>query len=589
MKFKESFIEKVRSSNNVVDIISQYTELKNQNGRFFGLCPYPDHNEKTPSFSVNGDRQFYHCFGCKKSGDIFTFVIDFMGMNFPEAVTYLADRASLAITDADVEEKSFTSFVKKDFNKKRSLLKTNEKVCDYFYKNINTSQNPFRNYCKQRQLKMETLETFKIGGALNSWNSLVDYFEKKEDSLKNLETLGLIKKKKQEGYYDVFRDRLMFPIRSHSGEVVGFGGRLLKKGEPKYLNSSESDIFQKGKTLYGLFETSSIIRSKDEVFIVEGYMDLVRVYEAGVQNVAAVLGTAFTLDHIRLLKRFTKNVTFLFDGDQAGFEALKRVFQLSYKEGLRPKTVSFKQGEDPDDLITKKGASFFRKFINDNKEDLFSFFLSHWFEGFQGSSLDKIAILDKAKSVLNVIEEPALRDLYIQELAQRLRVEPQWVKQHLKKPSALSQKVKHAQKENPSQVKKIVLDFKSCPKPEAYILNLALKKESFLKEVLKGDFLEGLSNPGVKNCFKFIKEKYQDSKSVSFDGLLFLLMKEIEPSAFLVKYAEEEFISHFDKKQLSAFFKDCMVKVEKNRKKQSNINTLEDLKNFVKETKGLSL
>jgi len=269
-----------------------------------GLCPFPDHNEKTGSFSVREDLQVYYCFGCKKSGTIYRFIEEMQGLSFPEVVQMLAHRAGIEIP----KDESGFQVSDKYLQKVNQLKKVNKLAADYFHKQLcSLKPDDYRQrYVVQRSITPDIIKRFGIGLAHDSWDELTREFQKLKAPTGLAEELGLIKKKKQKGYYDAFRNRLMFPIFSLTGDCLGFGGRTLGSDKAKYLNSPESNLFHKGKILYGLYETAKHIRSEDRAIVVEGYMDCLALYQAGIKNVVAVLGTALTEDHAKLLRRFTK-------------------------------------------------------------------------------------------------------------------------------------------------------------------------------------------------------------------------------------------------------------------------------------------
>lgn len=358
MKFSREFIDKVRDANSIVDVVSRQVALKKSGGQYLGLCPFPDHKEKTPSFSVSESKQLYYCFGCKKAGNIFNFVEAIMGMNFPEAVEWLARQARIPIPEGTHADNQFR---KSEDHEKRTLLAINDFATKYFSDELarSHSSDEIKDYLKARGISANTVKSFRLGYSLNHWDKLSSLMASHQIPLPKAESLGLIRHRKegQEGYYDIFRHRLMFPILGLDGSCLGFGGRIIGEGEPKYLNSPESAVFHKGKIFYGLYESAKYIRAQDQVIVVEGYMDMLALFQAGIRNVVAPLGTALTSDQARLLKRFTRNVVMLFDGDSAGQMAAERSLPILLKEGLLPVGVTLPSDMDPDDFVQKYGAS----------------------------------------------------------------------------------------------------------------------------------------------------------------------------------------------------------------------------------------
>ncbi|MCB0367681.1 MAG: DNA primase, partial [Bdellovibrionales bacterium] len=288
MRFSQDFIEKVRDANNLVDLVSRYTQLNRAGGRFTGLCPFPDHREKTPSFSVNDTQQLYYCFGCKKGGNIFKFVESMMGMNFPESVEWLARQAGIPVPQEMYQRSEKVVAHEKE---RKLMADINEFAAKVFESELSRSaeSSPVREYLRRRGLTAEIIKTFRLGYAPNEWEKLSQLLKARKAPLAVAEKLGLVRERSQgrSGFYDLFRERLMFPIFAIDGRCIGFGGRVIGDGEPKYLNSPESALFHKGQILYGLSETAKFIRAEDSVIVVEGYMDLLALYQAGIKNVVA--------------------------------------------------------------------------------------------------------------------------------------------------------------------------------------------------------------------------------------------------------------------------------------------------------------
>lgn len=432
MRFNPDFVDKVREANNIVDVIAPYTQLRSAGSNFMGRCPFPDHNDKTASFSVSEDKQLYNCFGCKKSGNIFTFLQVFNGYSFPESIEFLARRANIALPerDEDPREKSFREL-------RENVLTTNRLAASFFeesFKKLPDSSS-VRVYAEKRGLTAEILETFKIGYSPDDWQGLVRAMRARRIPMEVGEKAGLIKKSSRTGgesHFDLFRGRLMFPIVSTSGDVLGFGGRVLGDDEPKYLNSPETPVFHKGRVLYGLDVTARYIRSQDEAVIVEGYMDAVALYGAGLKNVAAILGTAFTPDHGKLIRRMTPNVLMLLDGDRAGIQGAERSLPSLLAADIRPRGLILPDGKDPDDFIREHGVEALKEQMN-KAGDLFTLLLTrHWMSGYRATSADRLAVVEQAASALApagpaMLNSP-MADLFIEEMARFLDVDSAWVR-----------------------------------------------------------------------------------------------------------------------------------------------------------------
>ena len=436
MSFSQDFIEKVRDASNIVDIIGQYTSLKGNGPRYMALCPFPDHNEKSPSFSISEDRQLYHCFGCGKGGNIFTFLETYQGLSFPEGVEYLAERAGIPIEK--VEKKKFrpssqsrSSGGEKDF--KKSLLQINRLAKSYYQHCLSKlpENHEYNKYIQSRKITAELIELFHIGISPAAWQALTNVMQKRNVPVKLAAQLGLLKEKKQGGeYFDIFRERLIFPILSPTGDTLGFGGRVLGDDHPKYLNSPETPVFHKGRTLYGLHETAKHIRVADEVIVVEGYMDLIALYAVGIKNTVAILGTALTEDHARKLKRYTKNVVLLLDGDAAGQRAAERSLVALLSQELFVRNARLEEGMDPDDFIQQKGVEALLEVIK-KAPDHVSQSMNDCFRGYTGLPQEKVQRIDQLAPILAQVKDQRLRSLYFEDLRDRLGVEADWLKKAL--------------------------------------------------------------------------------------------------------------------------------------------------------------
>ena len=347
------FLDDLLSRIDIVMVIGSHIELKKKGANYSALCPF--HEEKTPSFTVNSNKQFYHCFGCGVSGDAVSFLMKYRGQTFPQVLSDLAKQHGLVIPSND-NEKSVES--KKNFIFKDRLKKSLVKAAKYYQKNLKNNQNAI-NYLKKRGISGKTALNFHLGVALNDWNGLFDVFHDNNDNQFLIDAGLLIKsEKKPDKNYDRFRDRLMFPIFNISGEVIGFGARTFGKEQPKYLNSPETQIFSKGKELYGIFEAKNYINKSKQVIIVEGYMDVIGLFENGIKNSVASLGTSFTKNQFFLLSRMAEKITFMFDGDNAGKKAAQKAL-ISILPELKPAVsvdfVFLPEGDDPDSYIRTKG------------------------------------------------------------------------------------------------------------------------------------------------------------------------------------------------------------------------------------------
>ncbi len=346
-------IDQVRQTANIIEIASQYTNLIKKGNKHVGLCPF--HSEKTPSFTVDEDKQLYHCFGCGAGGDIFTLVMEKENLNFPEALRYLAEKYNIRLPEKGKRSPRQLKLADK-------IYSINEKSLAFFIKNLQNTKEGEKalKYLNNRGIDKEAIQKLKIGYALNSWDSMLSFFQKQSISPEEVEKAGLaLRRTKNEGHYDRFRGRIIFPIFTLAGKVVAFGGRALFDQDPKYLNSPDTPIYTKGDVLYGLNFCKQDIREKKEMILVEGYTDFLSLFQSGITNTAASLGTSLTANQTALALRFAPRLIICYDGDIAGEKAARRAISLGFKKGLQIKIMLLPKGHDPDSFITKNGAEKF--------------------------------------------------------------------------------------------------------------------------------------------------------------------------------------------------------------------------------------
>jgi DNA primase len=359
--FSQQFVDEVRNRNNIVDVIAEYVALKQSGENFKGLCPF--HTEKTPSFVVSPTKQLFHCFGCGVGGNVFQFLMQYCTLSFSETVSTLAQRAGMSLPRFPRDQGNL-----EEEDKGKELYRVNEAVAAYYHHLLHSTVEGERGfaYLEKRGISARVVDTFHLGYAPSQWDRLVKTLTKKGFSPALLQTGGLIKPRTQgKGYYDLFRDRIIFPIRDVHGRVVAFGGRTIDDSqEPKYLNSPETPVYRKGAMLYGLPTARQAIRRAGYVLVVEGYFDLLTVWQAGVEQIVAPLGTALTRQQVQLLHRYTQEIVLVFDGDQAGKAAMERGNALLMDEEMRVRVVALPPGNDPDTFVRTQGAEAFQQLLS---------------------------------------------------------------------------------------------------------------------------------------------------------------------------------------------------------------------------------
>ena len=354
MPFDRIFLDELSARNDIVEIVSQYVQLKKSGANYFGLCPF--HNEKTGSFSVSPDKQIFHCFGCGAGGGVITFIMKAEGLTFPDAVRYLAERAGMQIPEQGEAER-------KAARHRERLYALCRDAGRYYYDTLWRPENrTAQQYFINRGLSRRTMNRFGLGYAPDSFHALIDAMTAKGYTREELMDAGLVSRSEKGHIYDRFRNRVMFPIIDVRGHVIAFGGRVLDDSKPKYLNSPETDIFHKGRQLYGLYEAQQDNAEPNRLLVVEGYMDVVALAQYGINYAVASLGTSTTADHIQLLFRATNNVICCYDGDRAGRDAAWRALEtaLPYMtDGRQLRFMFLPDGEDPDTLVRKEGKEAF--------------------------------------------------------------------------------------------------------------------------------------------------------------------------------------------------------------------------------------
>lgn len=363
MYYPEELVEEIRRSNDIVDLISSYIKLQKKGSSYMGLCPF--HNEKSPSFSVSRSKQMYHCFGCGVGGNIFTFLMEYENYTFIEALKFLADRAGIQMPELQESPEA-----KKQADLRNRLLEINKKAAQYFYYQLKSPQGrQAYDYLTGRKLTDHTITGFGLGYSSKYSDDLYKYLKKCGYSDYILKESGLVTVDEKKGIYDKFWNRVMFPIMDVNNRVIGFGGRVMGDGMPKYLNSPETKLFDKSRNLYGL--NAARLSRKQYILICEGYMDVIALHQAGFQNSVASLGTAFTQKQASLLKRYADEVLLTYDSDNAGTKAALRAIPILKEAGLSVKVINMKPYKDPDEFIKSMGAEAFEERINQAQNSFF--------------------------------------------------------------------------------------------------------------------------------------------------------------------------------------------------------------------------
>lgn len=413
----KSSIEEVFRIAQVEEVIEDFVSLRRRGVNMIGLCPF--HDEKTPSFTVSPAKNIYKCFGCGKGGNPVNFVMEHESLSYPEAIRYLANKYNITLEETEVTEE-----YREEQQLIDSLYLINEYACDHFENNLHETdegQSIGLSYFKKRGFINQTIKKFRLGYAINEYQYFKKLVEEKKYNVEHVTKLGLVSARG----YDFYRGRVMFPIRNLSGKVIGFGGRILgdHKKAPKYVNSPESEVYNKRKVLYGLYEAKGAIKKEDTALLVEGYTDVVSLHQAGVENVVASSGTALTSDQVRLVKRYTPNITILYDGDPAGIKAALRGMDIILEQDMNVRIVLLPEGEDPDSFVKTKGKSAFLEYLNQESKDFILFKTSLLTDEAGNDPIKKTNLLKDILSSISKIGDTIKRATYIQHCSRLLEID----------------------------------------------------------------------------------------------------------------------------------------------------------------------
>jgi DNA primase len=471
----EDKILEIKNSSDIVEIISGYVSLKKAGINYKAQCPF--HAEKTPSFIVSPSKQIFHCFGCGAGGNVFHYIMKVENLEFIEAVRFLAEKKGIVLDEKEDKTRKLND----------TIFSANEFAAKFYRNNLKSSLGKNgSDYLLKRKISHETLEKFSVGLAPDSWEGLLNSARKNAIPDWILEKAGLaVKRENKEGFYDRFRNRIIFPITNNSGRIAGFGGRVLDNSLPKYINSPESPVYSKGKNLYGWNIAKEHVREKDSLILVEGYMDCIACHQYGFCNTTAVLGTAFTKQQAELIKKYTDNVIISFDLDAAGLNASLRGFDILLEEGLNVSILTVSEGKDPDEFLRIKGADAFKSSLNEAL-DFVDFWTDIAVKGDKSTLDKKISILNKILPLIKKVQDPVKQGYYIEKAARKLGVEERLVWKKMEQSNTAAPK-KNEKTESPG-----VLNSSNSELVEKELIQLILGSneaaERIRNEIFAGDF-----------------------------------------------------------------------------------------------------
>jgi DNA primase len=525
MRIADEKIDEVRNANDIVEVISAYVHLKKRGKNFLGLCPF--HSEKTPSFTVSAEKQMYHCFGCGKGGNIFTFLMEMDKVSFVEAVRSLASKSGITIPE---ESRPMTE--------EQTEYENYYAVCRYagmhFFKNLTESEEGKEalQYFYKRGFTDETIRTFGLGYAMNSWDALVNQARTEGFQSDDIAKVGLARVRDDGSLYDYFRGRAMFPIFSTQGRVIGFGARKMREDDTiagKYINSPETPIYNKSRVLYGLFHSKDSIRQEDDALMVEGYADLISLYQAGIKNVVASSGTALTEEQLTLIGRYSKNLTLVYDADTAGSSATVRGIDLALEHALNVRIVELPEGDDPDSFVQKYGGNEFKERLSHAIS--FIEFRAKQFQrtgAFTTAEGKTQAVRSLVQSIAKMKDE-LKRNFYVKELAAKYDVYESVLFHELEKALSLERHVQRPESSQQSFVAQRHADFKKSnapdikimPAEERDILKLILDANpEVIRFVLSNISLLQLSDERARRLAQLVLDLYDERGTIEVTSIV---------------------------------------------------------------------
>ena len=491
-------IDQIRQAANIVEIASLYTTLRTRGKKHVGLCPF--HSEKGPSFTVDSEKQLFHCFGCGVGGDVFTLVMEKENLTFPEALKYLAEKYHIPMPRQTTLSPELVKLEEK-------IFKINEMALAFFRRNLFQTKEGEGAlvYLRKRNLSSETLETLKVGYAPNSWNALLTHFQGKGVEVSLLEKAGFVLPgQKKPDFYDRFRGRVIFPIFTLTGKVVAFGGRTVIDADPKYLNSPDTPVYSKGKVLYGLNWTKDAVNQARELILVEGYTDFASLYQAGIKNIAASLGTSLTEHQVALARRFADRMIVNYDGDSAGKNAAFRAVPICFEKGLQASVLVLPESLDPDAYIRKKGRDSYLDLAKKSVSGLKYIIDTALQTGKINVPEEKARIVKSVVSELNKIPDSFIRSEYLSQAAGYLSMDESVLRQFSERPSSA---------EPTREERSLFLP------AEKRLLQILFDNQSVASQVLietKDEDFQGLKS---EPAFRIMVESHKNGKKVVFPEL----------------------------------------------------------------------
>jgi len=517
----ETIISDIRRAADIVEVVSDAVMLKKAGRNFLGLCPF--HSEKTPSFTVSPEKQIYYCFGCGAGGNVFSFLMAYEGLSFPESARNLAARYGIEIPVRELRPEE-----ERQISEKEQIYEISKKALSFFRDALlhSASGKKALAYLEKRGITAQTSEDFQLGYAPPGWDGLLNFFSGKKTDPALVEKAGLIvPRKDRPGFYDRFRDRIMFPIADAQGRIAGFGGRVMDDSLPKYLNSPESPVFSKGQILYGFEKARQKIRESKRVFMVEGYFDVIALHQHGIRNAVAAMGTALSAEHVRRLRQNAKEAVLVFDSDQAGIRAARRSIDILRGENMDARVLVLPEGEDPDSFVFKSGSAAFAD-AAEQAVSIMNFLMEESVKNHGLSVEGKVRIIADMLPLIGELREPVAQSLYIRELAQRIHADE----------AVITEKFRHGFEKKPASPAPSPVpvsaygrtDGSGSIRMEQKILAMMIGFPEIIPEVEERNIVGLFENPGLRAAGKMILSLYEDSGILHSADLISGLVNRLE-------------------------------------------------------------
>ncbi|MBU1006728.1 MAG: DNA primase [Candidatus Omnitrophica bacterium] len=556
-RIPEHILNEIQDRCDIVEVISGYIPLRQVGRNFKANCPF--HHEKTPSFVVSPDKQIYHCFGCNSGGNVLNFVKEYEKIDFIDAVKLLAEKTGIKLPEYKRENNEGDSII-------GSIYAVNDIAADYYVKALEGSGEAMeaRRYVEKRGLEKNYLKTFKIGYAPQGWSSLTDYLMKRGVNIEVAIKAGLVQKGKNNSFYDLFRKRLTFPIFDVRGRVLGFGARVMDDSSPKYINSPETIVYKKSQNLYGLNFAKPSIREKGFAVITEGYLDVMTSHQYGISNVISSLGTALTMEQIRLLKRYTHNIVMVYDADQAGEMATLRGLDLFLEEGVNVRVATLDSGHDPDSFIRKFGPRGFSERLK-RSNSLFTYKLGILNKKFDGRDPETMAeIVKEMLTTISKVRNAVIKAGYIKELSQELSIKEEAIWEELKKTKKI-RSFRNAGPDGRVAGKKI-----NISPAEKILVRLMLEDGNVINRVKQDLQPLDFKNPDIKHLVEALFDIGLTSDFIDAGKIINYLEEKVEPYVISFIVNEEMEIKDKDRN-----ISDCIRTIQKERRDER----LKDIQN----------